>query len=103
MSERFFPDPYIPKFMQDAERARFEAAERGWRNFIKIAGLAGGGLVLAVSLGWPARRALAQSGATEFQANPYVQIKPDGTIVLFAKNPEVGQGVKTSLPMIVAE
>ena len=32
-----------------------------------------------------------------------MQIKADGKIVLFAKNPEVGQGVKTSLPMIVAE
>jgi isoquinoline 1-oxidoreductase beta subunit len=103
MSERFYPDPYVPKFMQDAERARFEAARLSRRNFIKIAGVAGGGLVLAVSLGSSARKALAQSGATEFRANPYVQIMPDGTIVLFAKNPEVGQGVKTSLPMIVAE
>ena len=51
-----------------------------------------------------ARKALAQpSGAAAFDANPYVQIQPDGTIVLFAKNPDVGQGVKTSLPMIVAE
>ena len=35
--------------------------------------------------------------------NPYVQIRADGKIVLFAKNPDVGQGVKTSLPLIVAE
>ena len=32
-----------------------------------------------------------------------MQVQPDGKIVLFAKNPEVGQGVKTSLPLIVAE
>jgi isoquinoline 1-oxidoreductase beta subunit len=103
MSERFHPDPYLPKFMQDAERARFEAAQVSRRNFIKLAGFAGGGLVIGVSLGSSVRKAFAQSAPAEFRANPYVQIKPDGTIVLFAKNPEVGQGVKTSLPMIVAE
>ena len=60
--------------------------------------------MLAVSLPQGARQALAQpSGSAAFDANPYVQIQPDGKIVLFAKNPEVGQGVKTSLPMIVAE
>ena len=32
-----------------------------------------------------------------------MQIEPTGKVVLFAKNPEVGQGVKTSLPLIVAE
>ena len=52
----------------------------------------------------PARRSRRLSAAAaSFDANPYVQIKPDGTVVLYAKNPEVGQGVKTSLPMIVAE
>ena len=49
----------------------------------------------------PSARAAERRAA--FDANPYVQIQPDGKIVLFAKNPEVGQGVKTSLPMIVAE
>ena len=96
---------YLPDFMQKlAARRAEEAAIVSRRGFIKLTGLAGGGLVLAVSLPRSARRAFAQpSGATPFEANPYVQIEPSGKIVLFAKNPEVGQGVKTSLPMIVAE
>jgi isoquinoline 1-oxidoreductase beta subunit len=97
---------YIPEFMQKlhAQRAS-EAAALSRRGFIKLTGLAGGGLVLAVSLPQGARRAVAQPSASgaAFDVNPYVQIQPDGKVVLFAKNPEVGQGVKTSLPMIVAE
>ncbi len=96
---------YLPEFMQRQVAQRtVEAAELSRRGFIKLTGLAGGGLVLAMALSTTARKALAQpSGAAPFAANPYVQIQSDGKIVLFAKNPEVGQGVKTSLPMIVAE
>ena len=96
---------YLPEFMQKlhAQRAE-EAASLSRRGFIKLTGLAGGGLVLAAALPQTAREAQAQpSGGASFDANPYVQIQPDGKIVLFAKNPDVGQGVKTSLPMIVAE
>ena len=103
-NERFVPNPYLPEFLQKLEQQRFEEqATLSRRNFIKVTGLAGGGLVLALSLGTTTQKALAQAAPATFSANPYVQIKPDGTIVLFAKNPEVGQGVKTSLPMIVAE
>jgi isoquinoline 1-oxidoreductase subunit beta len=102
----FTPNPYLPEYLQTLEADRAEhALALSRRNFIKITGLAGGGLVLAMSIGPGARRAMAQTaaGGATFNANPYVQIRPDNTIVLFAKNPEVGQGVKTSLPMIVAE
>ena len=104
-NEKFTPNEYLPEYLQNLERERHAAAASlSRRNFIKITGLAGGGLVLAMSLGPAAKKALAQtSGAGPFNANPYVQIKTDGSIVLFAKNPEVGQGVKTSLPMIVCE
>jgi isoquinoline 1-oxidoreductase beta subunit len=40
---------------------------------------------------------------TAFTPNGYIKIGTDGTIVLMAPNPEIGQGVKTSLPIIIAE
>ena len=66
------------------------------RQFMKLTGLVGGGLMLSFTL----PRASAASGP--LQPNGYVRIDAEG-IVLYAKNPEVGQGVKTSLPMIIAE
>jgi|TARA_B110000467_G_scaffold152025_1_gene160932 isoquinoline 1-oxidoreductase beta subunit len=76
------------------------------RQFLKMSGIAGGGLVLAFSLSRSPRAKAANHGesdSTEFSPNAFIQIKPDGTIVIAAKNPEVGQGIKTFLPMIIAE
>ena len=75
------------------------------RLFLKVSGMAGGGMVLAFQFGMASRSGLAasQEGAKEFAPNAYIRIPSDGKIVIFAKNPEVGQGVKTSLPMMVAE
>ena len=96
---------YLPESMQRLyARRREEAAQLTRRGFIKLTGVAGGGFVLALSLGPAAEKALAQGKpASDANLNPYVQIGADGKIVLFAKNPDVGQGVKTSLPLIVAE
>ncbi|MFI5337319.1 MAG: molybdopterin cofactor-binding domain-containing protein [Opitutales bacterium] len=73
------------------------------RDFLRVTALAGGGL--ALGFGW---REVWAAPATDntarlFAPNGFIRITPDGTITLVAKNPEVGQGVKTSLPMIVAE
>ncbi len=77
------------------------------RQFLKLSGLAGGGLVLAFAMGKGSKlQAATKAEAVEndlFSPNAFVQIKPDGAIVIAAKNPEVGQGIKTFLPMIVAE
>lgn len=98
-------DYYLPEFLKQIEADIGESQSTAFsrRRFIKVTGLAGGGLVLAFSLGPGAGKALAQSGAATFVANAYIQVKPDGTVILFSKNPEVGQGVKTSMPMILAE
>ncbi|MGA1371888.1 MAG: molybdopterin cofactor-binding domain-containing protein [Pseudomonadales bacterium] len=76
------------------------------RTFLRLTGLAGGGLMLAVQFGCSPDDELTEAiGITSpppFQPNAYIQITQN-QIVIYAPNPEIGQGVKTSLPMVVAE
>ncbi len=72
------------------------------RNFLKVSALSGGGMLISFSL----LNFSAEAKALEeviFTPNGYIKIGADGSILLLAPNPEIGQGVKTSLPMIVAE
>lgn len=76
------------------------------RAFLKSSALAGGGLAIAVA--WPAleqKSALAQSTGSPAASvlNAYLTIATDGTVTIQAPNPEFGQNVITSMPMIVAE
>jgi isoquinoline 1-oxidoreductase beta subunit len=79
------------------------------RDFLKRTATAGGGLVLgfnwfldAVAEGTPAA-ALVDPKAGVVPFNSYLSIGTDGIITLFSPNPEVGQGIKTAFPIIVAE
>ena len=72
------------------------------RTFLKLTGFAGGGLTLGFCLGTPSL-ARGQETADEFAPNAYLRISTDGSILIYNKNPEVGQGIKTAFPMIVAE
>ena len=96
-------DAYVHEILRAAE-AQSGAAGMNRRGFLKLAGVAGGGLVLAFYVGDRAT-ALANTGAAskDFAPNAYLRISPDGTVLIYSKNPEIGQGVKTSFPMIVAE
>jgi len=51
-------------------------------------------------IGFP-KAGLAAAAVTEL--HPLIRIGTDGRITLYAQNPEMGQGVKTALPMIIAE
>ena len=75
------------------------------RTFLRVSALAGGGLLLAPVLE-PLDRALAAAGAGATGATAlgeFIRIAADGTVTIVAKNPEIGQGVKTMLPMLIAE
>ncbi len=75
------------------------------RSFLRVSTVAAGGLLVSLYLDLPA---FAQEGAPAPPAKVYppdafVHIKPDGKILITVNRLEFGQGVQTSLPMILAD
>jgi isoquinoline 1-oxidoreductase beta subunit len=62
--------------------------------------VAGAGVAGSLVIGVPA---LASDAESSRMIGWFVQINPDGTVVIGAKEPEIGQGLRTALPMMVAE
>ncbi|MBI1360686.1 MAG: molybdopterin-dependent oxidoreductase [Alphaproteobacteria bacterium] len=92
-----------------AKARKIDASRRG---FLKISAAAGGGLLLSMTVACATpgdtTGAVTKLGATKPAAplqklNIYVSLASDGTIRIMGKNPEIGQGIKTMLPMLVAE
>jgi isoquinoline 1-oxidoreductase beta subunit len=74
------------------------------RQFLHVSALAGGGVLLASSLEpFGGLDALAATPVADFVPNAYITMTPDGIVTIIAKNPEIGQGVKTMLPMLIAD
>lgn len=80
------------------------------RNFLKLSFTAGGGLLLGFnmldSVATP-MEVIPSTGADlaseDISFNAYLSISPENVITIFSPNPELGQNIKTSFPMIVAE
>ena len=72
------------------------------RDFLRLSGVAGSGLMLGFFLKNGTEVFAAQTPAG-FSPNAFIRISPEGAVSIFSHKPEVGQGVRTSLPMIVAE
>jgi len=77
------------------------------RSFLRVSALAGGGILLGTYLKTAdAAEAFAASltpSAPEFAPNAFIRMTPDGLVTIIAKNPEIGQGMKTALPMLIAD
>ena len=76
------------------------------RSFIKSTVLAGGGMMLGFS--WlvsckPRPEQLLEMPKEWFNINGFLKIGENGVVTIMSPNPEIGQNVKTSMPMIVAE
>ncbi len=71
------------------------------RQFLRVSATLSGGMVLGFNLA--AKGAEGAELAAENTLNAYIKISADNVITIFAPNPESGQNVKTSLPMLVAE
>jgi isoquinoline 1-oxidoreductase beta subunit len=77
------------------------------RAFLRAGVAVGGGLLLEFSAAaaLPEMLRAAPSGALQAPVtlNDYVRISSDGLVTIMSKNPEIGQGIKTMLPMLIAE
>ena len=74
------------------------------RAFLKVSAAAGGGLLLTFGLPRLAKTAeMGDPKGDTLALNAYVRIAPDNIVTIIAKNPEIGQGIKTMLPMLIAE
>jgi isoquinoline 1-oxidoreductase beta subunit len=79
------------------------------RSFIKVSAAAGGGMLIGFS--WlngckPNAPELAEGVAIPkewFEINGYIKIGDTGMVTIYSPNPEIGQNIRTSMPMIVAE
>lgn len=78
------------------------------REFLRQSALASGGLILGLYLNpaESARHHISKPASLDDQAfkpNAFIRITPDNSITIISKQPEIGQGIKTSLPMVIAE
>jgi isoquinoline 1-oxidoreductase beta subunit len=115
----YYPPELLEQFalMERASQVSAPVAEPvSRRNFMKVSAGVSGGMVLAFGLGMGDADAQGAPGPgagpggprgggapQPIQASAYVRIMPDGKITIWAKNPEIGQGIKTAFAMIIAE
>ena len=77
------------------------------RNFLRTSVIASGGIMIGFNLFTACKPNVKPSVDVENlnfnDFNAFIKISDDGYITIYSPNPEIGQGVKTSMPMIIAE
>lgn len=106
---RFSYDSYLHDIVSEVEgelesvAVDLTPADLDRRSFLKLTGVAGGGLVLAFFLGSKSRAVAAAAGSSEFVPNAFIRVGTDDSILIYNKGPEIGQGIATAFPLIIAE
>ena len=75
------------------------------RSFLRVSAVAGGGILVALHFE-PIAEVFGQgpqAPTPAFQPTAFLRVASDGIVTIMSKNPEVGQGVKTHLPMLIAD
>jgi len=83
-----------------------EKAGANRRAFLKAGAAASAGLVVACFMPLGMRRAFAEDVAkkpAQIPPNAFVRIAPDNSVTVLLKHSEMGQGVWTSIPMVIAD
>jgi isoquinoline 1-oxidoreductase beta subunit len=78
-------------------------SELSRRGFLATTAAGGAGLVLGLAWPRPERDAAAEDSPAAFQPSPFLRVAPDGKVTVWVSRTEMGQGVRTALPMLVAE
>ncbi len=79
------------------------------RNFIRTSSIASGGLLIGFNLLQSCKPKVVAEPEIDLASldyqdfNAFIKIADNGAVTIFSPNPEIGQGVKTSMPMIIAE
>jgi isoquinoline 1-oxidoreductase subunit beta len=97
-------DAYLSALLREVRGvpAASPSMTTGRRSFFKLAGAGAAGLVLGFYLGDEAAMAQTANGQAQVM-NAFIRIAPDDTITIYSKAPEIGQGIKTSFGVIIAE
>ncbi|MBV1911094.1 MAG: molybdopterin-dependent oxidoreductase [Kangiellaceae bacterium] len=73
------------------------------RSFLKVSGLASSSLVIGVQLASVQTVSAAKSGSSDFAPDVFISMDKRGTVTIICHRSEMGQGIRSSLPMLVAD
>jgi len=73
------------------------------RSFLKTSALAGGGIVIGFNWACTPSETMRAAPSEWFEVNAFLSIADNGQVTIMSPNPEIGQNIKTSMPMLVAE